>query len=104
MRRDALRDPWLSRSIDDTLSGMENQAIRDTARVAPLVRLGERATRRRDPREPLPTAIEAAGATSHASDGDPDTLRVAKDRAEQPARPINPFQAIMCANERTAAD
>ena len=75
MRRDARRAPWLSRLIDDTLSGMDDQAIRDTARVAPLVRLG-------------------GGATQ----------RVATDRAEQPARLLNPFQAIICADERTAAD
>ena len=60
---------------------MENNDIRDPARVAPLVAVGGGATRRSDPSEPVPIAGGAAEAP-----------------------PTSPFQAVICANERTAAD
>jgi nucleotide-binding universal stress UspA family protein len=83
---------------------MKNKAIHDTASVASPLRFGAGATRRTDPPEPVPTAVEAADGTARASNGHRDTLRAAIDRAEPPAPPPNPFQAIICANERTAAD
>src|SRR4051794_33051465 len=83
------------------LSGMENKVIRDTACVGPLGRSGASPSRRSGAPVPAPSSLAE---TVDASAADLHGAQASTHGAEPPARPPNPFQAIVCANERTGTD